>query len=67
MALTFDTKEPRDWNETEADDAPDPEKVASNVVETDGCDHDNNELLRLLASSLVIPNTFRSLRSRAND
>ena len=44
VRLTLDAEEPGDGDEEEADDAPDPEEVASDVVEADGGDHDDDEL-----------------------
>lgn len=41
---SLNAKEVGDWDHAEADDAPDPEEVAANVVQSDGSDHDDDEL-----------------------
>ena len=48
MRLTFNAEDICERNEREADDAPDPEEVAADVVETNGCDHDYDKLLTIL-------------------
>lgn len=45
FGLTFHTEEPGDGNEQEADDAPNPEEIATDVVQANGSDHDDDELL----------------------
>ena len=47
--LTFNAEDIGEWNEREANDAPDPEEVAADVIKTDGCDHDYNELSMMSA------------------
>lgn len=43
-ARCLNTEEPSQWDEAEADDAPNPEEVAANVVQTDWSHHDDDEL-----------------------
>ena len=51
MKLTLDAEEPGERNETEADDAPDPDEIASDVVQPDRCDHYDDELYEVSVRS----------------